>query len=316
MGDEDKISRLEIIPIREVFKNESIHFTRWLEEHIDILAERLDMQLALVQREKLVGDFSVDLFCERQDGSTVIIENQLEKTNHDHLGKVLTYMVNLDASVAIWIATELRPEHERVINWLNESTPLDISFYLVKVEAVRIGQSPYAPLFTVMAGPDRQIKEIGESKKERSEQHEKYLHFWKDLLERSKAKTQLFANIEPRPDSWISTGAGKSGVSFVYAIQLKGAYVELYIDFDRETGEKNKIIFDKLHLEKANIENDFGGNLDWERLDDKRASVIRKRFSIGGIATPQLWPKLHDEMIDAMIRIEKAIRPRLSRINI
>jgi len=196
------ISRLEIVPIRNVFQKEAQHFTTWLESHIEALSERLGLQLTVVQREKQVGDFNVDLLCEDSNGRPVIIENQLERTDHDHLGKLLTYLVNLDASTAIWITTEPRLEHQKVIDWLNESTAADISFYLVKAEATRIGDSPFAPLFTVLSEPDKQTKEIGEKKKEWAERHVKRFEFWTGLIDRSKDKTKLFSNISPGRYSW------------------------------------------------------------------------------------------------------------------
>jgi hypothetical protein len=125
------IGRLTIESVRKAFPNEARDFTRWLEAHIEDLSKRLGMDLTVVEREKEVGDFNVDLLCEDDQGRRVIIENQLERTNHDHLGKLLTYLVNLEASVAIWLATEPRPEHQKVIDWLNESTAADLSFYLV-----------------------------------------------------------------------------------------------------------------------------------------------------------------------------------------
>ncbi len=114
------IGRLEIEPIRKVFRKEAQHFTTWLESHIETLSERVGIELSLVQREKTVGDFTVDLLCEDPDGRPVIIENQLERTDHDHLGKLLTYLVNLDASTAIWVTAEPRPAHQKVVDWLNE----------------------------------------------------------------------------------------------------------------------------------------------------------------------------------------------------
>lgn len=312
----EMISRLEIVPIRKVFQKEAQHFTTWLESHIDALSERLNLALTVVQREKQVGDFNVDLLCEDADGRPVIIENQLERTDHDHLGKLLTYLVNLEASTAIWVTTDPRPEHQKVIDWLNESTAADISFYLVKAEATRIGNSPFAPLFTILSEPDRQTKEIGEKKKEWAERHVNRLDFWTSLLERSKDRTKLFSNISPGRYSWIGTGSGKSGVTFNYVILMDWAGVELYIDHDRDTGTKNKEIFDALHVQKDSIEKEFGGSLDWERLDEKRASRIRKRFTNGGLASPESWPALQDGMIDAMIRFEKVIRPRLQKIDV
>jgi hypothetical protein len=314
--DNAPIGRLEFESVRDVFRDEARHFTTWLEQHLDVLGERLGIELNAVQREKAVGEFNVDLLCEDSSGHVVIIENQLEKTDHDHLGKLLTYLVNLDAHTAVWVTGDSRAEHQKVVEWLNENTAADVSFFLVKVETVRIGDSAAAPLFTILAGPSEQSKELGENKKEWAERHVKRLEFWKGLLEKSKEKTKLFANIAAGRYSWLGTGAGKSGVAFTYVVLMDWAGVELYIDYDHETGAKNKAIFDALTNHKAAIEKEFGGPLDWERLDDKRACRIRKRFTNGGLARPETWPTLQDEMIDAMIRLNDALRVRLAGVEV
>lgn len=312
------IGTLEVINIRKVFPHEALHFTKWLEEHIDALAERLKIKLIVEERESATGDFSLDLLCSDGDGKPVIIENQLEKTDHDHLGKLLTYLVNQNASTAIWITTEPRQEHHNVIDWLNEFTPCGISFYLVKVEAVRIGASPFAPLFSILAGPDKQAKEIGERKKEWADRHFMREEFWISLLTRAKSKTQIFSAISPGKESWISTGAGKSGVSFNFLINKDWAAVELYIDYDKNPSEqnKNKIIFDKLKSQMEQIELEVGGALEWDRLDEKRASRIRKKIDSGGLKTKDKWLEIQDAMIDTMINFEKTLRPRISNIRV
>ncbi|MEO1288272.1 MAG: DUF4268 domain-containing protein, partial [Chloroflexota bacterium] len=155
------VNKLTFVPVREAFKHEAHHFTVWLEDNIDALNERLNLDLTVIEREKSVGSFNVDLLCEDSFGNRVIVENQLEKTDHDHLGKLVTYLINLDATVAIWIATEIRPEHQRVIDWFNEMSSADYSFYVVQVEAILLDNSAYAPLFTVLSRPDEQTKVIG-----------------------------------------------------------------------------------------------------------------------------------------------------------
>src|SRR5258708_1134117 len=191
------IGKIEIVPVREAFRHEAHNFTRWLETNIDALSQRIGMELTVLEREKAVGSFNVDLFCEDNSGNYVIVENQLERSDHDHLGKLLTYLVNLEAKTAIWITPEVRSEHQRVIDWLNEATGADIAFYLVQVEAVRIGDSPFAPLFTVLAAPDDQIREIGETKKDLADRHVHRRDFWTQLLERSKGQTKLFSGRAP-----------------------------------------------------------------------------------------------------------------------
>ena len=136
-----QIGHLETVEPRKLFPNEAGDFTTWLEEHIEVLGDRLGLKLSNAEREQAVGSFSADLRAEDGDGRLVVIENQLERTDHDHLGKVLTYLVNLEAKIAIWVSPAPRPEHMRVVQWLNEITPADVAFYLVKLEAVRIGAS-------------------------------------------------------------------------------------------------------------------------------------------------------------------------------
>jgi hypothetical protein len=311
----DLIGRLEMLPIRQVFPKEAQHFTTWFEAHIEVLAERVGIPLTVIQREKEVGEFNVDLLCEDGEGKPVIIENQVERTDHDHLGKLLTYLVNLDASTAIWVTSEPRAEHQKVVDWLNESTPADVSFFLVKVEAVKIGDSPFAPLFTIQAAPDKQTKEVGEKKKEWAERHMQRYEFWSALLEKSREKTRLFSNISPGRYHWLGTGAGKSGLSFNLTIVMDWGGVELYIDHDKDTGQRNKAIFDAFYAERASIEKEFGGELEWERLDDKRACRIRKRFTSGGLTNTDEWALLQEQMIDAMIRLEKVLKPRIAKID-
>ncbi len=307
------ISKIEIVPIRQAFKHEALNFSVWLEENIDALSERIGLDLTVIEREKAVGSFTVDLFCEDKDGNTVIVENQLERTDHDHLGKLLTYMVNLEAKTAIWIATEVRQEHQRVIDWLNEATAADMSFYFVKVEAIRIGESPFAPLFTPLSQPDEQTREIGEQKKELAERHILRQEFWTQLLRQSEGRTRLTENRSPTRDHWLGVAAGKSGINYNYLILKDGAGIDLYIDVGDQ--DRNKAIFDALLEEKDAIEQEFDDTLDWRRLDDKRSSRVVKVYrGLGSLHEQDKWETLQEMMIDAMIRFDKAFRERIHSV--
>uniref|UniRef100_A0A7C4Q499 DUF4268 domain-containing protein n=1 Tax=Bellilinea caldifistulae TaxID=360411 RepID=A0A7C4Q499_9CHLR len=132
------IARLTRVPLREVWRHEALNFTRWLAENLDPLSDPTGLRLSLVEAEAAAGDFAVDILAEDADGNLVVIENQLERTDHDRLGKLITYMSNHDAKTAIWITSQPRPEHEKVVHWLNEALPGDTSFYLFQVEAARI----------------------------------------------------------------------------------------------------------------------------------------------------------------------------------
>lgn len=309
------IGKIEIVPIRQAFGHEAANFTVWMEQNIDALSERIGIKLTVLERERSVGSFSLDLFCEDENGDAVIIENQLERTDHDHLGKLLTYMINLEAKTAIWVATEVRPEHQRVIDWLNEATGANTSFYFVKVEAIRIGLSPYAPLFTVLSRPDEQTREIGEQKKELAERHGIRKEFWTQLLERSRYKTDLGSSRSPTHDHWLSLATGRSGINFNYLILKDGAAIDMYIDVGDY--ERNKAIFDELFRNKEAIEAEFGDELEWRRLDDKRASRIVRVFKDqGSLRERENWDALQDTLIDAMIRFDSTLRKRIRKLNL
>jgi hypothetical protein len=246
------IGKLEPVSIRELWRHEERGFSAWLEANLDVLSETIGVPLSDPQRELLAGDFQCDLVAEDGNGDRVIIENQLEATNHDHLGKLLTYLTNLEAKAAIWISTAPRAEHVRAVQWLNETTSDNISFYLVRLAAYRIsGCDPAAPLLTLIVGPSAESKTFGKQKKELAEGHILRLKFWEQLLKKAKERgVMLHAQRAPSKDSWISAGAGaQAGLSFVYNVWMTDdTAVELYID----TGDKqeNKRVFDLLHQKK------------------------------------------------------------------
>jgi len=307
-----QIGKLEPVSLRTIWANEARDFTTWLAENLDLLGEKLGLDLTLVEQEAPAGAFSADILAEDGNGNLVIIENQLERTNHDHLGKLLTYLSNLEAKTAIWIASDPRPEHEAALHWLNEMLPADVAFYLLKLEAYRIGDSPPAPLFTVVAGPSPEARQLGVQKKELAERHVLRLEFWGQLLERARKQTNLHARISPNKNSWVSAGAGKSGLAFNYIILRREARVELYID--RGEAEANKRIFDQLYAKREQIEKSFGGPLTWQRLDGRRACRVCHVLPGAGLQDRDRWADTQEAMIEAMVRLEKAFKPHIRQL--
>lgn len=304
------VGRLERVSLREVWPHEALDLTRWLVENPGVLTDVIDIELTNVQREQAAGNFNVDILAEDADGRVVVIENQLQRSDHDHLGKLITYMAMVAAKVAIWIVSIPRPEHVTAVGWLNESGLCE--FYLLKLEAVKIGASEPAPLLTLITGPSQGQRDVGEAKKEQTGRHDERYQFWSELLERSKARTRLFSTISPGRYSWIGTGSGRAGVTFNYVVTQRWAAVELYIDV--KDAAENSRIFGALFEQRDEIEAAFGEPLLWEALEDKRASRIRHRIEIGGYRTPDAREAVQDAMIDSMIRLEAALRPRLARM--
>jgi len=304
---ENKIEKLKKVPLREVWRNEARNFTSWLFENLEILGEELDMTLTAIEKEGKAGSFSVDIVAEDEMGQKIVIENQLERTNHDHLGKIITYLANLGAKTAIWISSNPKQEHERAVDWLNEVGP-GIDFYLIKIEAYKIGNSAPAPKFSIIASPSEESKVIGEEKKEYAKRHILRKEFWSKLLEKAKQKTNLHINITPNIYSWLGAGGGKAGIGYNYVVTNKYGKCEIYFDKgkDYEKPNINKLRFDSLHKYKKQIEKKFGGKLNWERLDNARASRISIKFEGVGLGNKERWDKLQEKMIDAMIRLERA----------
>ena len=305
------IGRLQRVPLREVWKHEAYDFTHWLSENIEVLSEALDLTLLNPESEKKTESaFSVDLMAETESGDTVIIENQLEKSDHDHLGKLITYLTAMQARAAVWIVSDPRPEHVAAIAWLNEGTSGD--FYLLKVEALRIEESPPAPLLTVIVGPTEEAKNVGDIKHQLSERGRVRKEWWKALVAHPEARHHR--HITPSTTTWIGLGAGLSGVSFNYVATNKTCGVEVYIDRGKERSDENLAIFDALHASRDVIEQEFAGSLSWQRLEGKRACRIRASFE-GGYGSPEdSWALIHDQMTDAMNRLVSAIKPHLNRV--
>ena len=301
------IGRVRRMNLREVWPHEATNFTTWLQENIDILAAALDMPLISPDREQPAGSFSVDLIAEDGDGNSVVIENQLGKSDHDHLGKVITYLALTDAKSAVWIVGEPRAEHVSAIAKLNEGTA---DFYLVKLEAIRIEDSPPAALLTLITGPSREVKEEGQRKKEASALHQARLDFWKELLAYAKTKTRLHAGLSPSTSYAIGTKIS-GAISLNYYVRQEDTQIGAYID--RGTGEDyNRRVFRKLHSRKDQIEQAFGESLEWIDTEGVQACRIDKTISLGGWTNQDKWPEVHNAMVSNMIRFHKALKPHLA----
>lgn len=307
------VGKLEAVPLREIWKHESYDFTGWLFENCDVLSEQLGLSISPLEKEKSVGPFNVDILAEDALGRPVIIENQLTKTDHDHLGKLLTYMSNLDAKVAIWVSTDPRPEHVAAINYLNSVVPQDTRFYLLRLQAFRIGQSEPAPLFTIDAGPSEERTAEGEVKKEFAEHDRVRYKFFEQLLSNTNKEINIFSSISPVGyQNWLNAGAGKAGLMWAFVAMKKTARVELYLC--HSDSEINKDRFEKLLSKKEGIEQSFGEQLNWDFRDTRKHQYIRSTCPVGGLDNEKKWPDIQQDMIDRLVRLEKAIGPHIKSL--
>jgi len=306
------VGKLELVQLREIWAHEAGDFTSWLFDNIDILNEQLGLELVSVEKEKPVGSFSVDILAEDSFGRQAIIENQLEKTDHDHLGKVITYLSNLNAKIGIWISPSPRPEHVAAIEYLNQIVPEDTKFYLIRLQAYQIDNSKPAPLFTIEAGPSEQLIEVGKAKKEIAHSNKQRHEFFEQLLSRCNEKTKLFSNVSPQGDQYgIATGAGKSGLLWSLLILKKIGKVHLFLNGD---GEVNRERFEFLEKRKAEIEKAFESSLIWDFREGRKQHYIRSISNIGGLEDEEKWPEIHQDLITRLIKLERALQNHIKEL--
>lgn len=275
------IGKLKEVDIRELWKHEQYDFSEWLskKENIENLNEILGLTLIDISKETYVGSYRCDLFAKDETtGIKVIIENQLEISNHDHLGKIITYASGLDAKVIVWIVKEAREEHRSAIEWLNNNTNSNVNFFLIEIHAYRIGESDPAPMFQVVEQPNDFIKNNKSTNRDESmnKSQSQRMEFWNQfnnvVIERGKP----FNIRKATTDHWYNVAIGTSEAHIDITLVNKDSLigVELYIT-------DNKELFDKLFEKKDIIEKDLGFKLDWRRLDNSKASRIL--YSIKGL---------------------------------
>lgn len=269
------LGKLKKVDLREAWKHEANDFTRWLaqEENLRLLADEIGFDIKLIQVEAAVGNFNVDILAEEENtGKKIIIENQLEVTNHTHLGQIITYASGYDASVIVWVVKDVREEHRQAIDWLNEHTDESIEFYLVKVELWQIGESPYAPKFDIISKPNDWARTVKESagQGELTETKLNQLEFWNQFKEygiRNKTKLHLRKTY---PQHWtdISLGSSDCHITITANSREKLFTTELYIS-------DNKELYERLVGHKEEIEKDLGEKAEWMSLPGKKASRIK-----------------------------------------
>ena len=313
------LAKIERVELREAWPNEAQNFTPWLADNIAELGEALGMDLVLKQREAPVGGYSLDILAtELNSNRPVIIENQLEATDHTHLGQLLTYAAGFDAGVIVWVTREFRDEHRQALDWLNQRTGKDTQFFGVVVELWRIADSPPAPHFRLSATPNGWRKQslvtTSPSPRTRSERSEKYREFFQPLIDELREKHKFTSARVAQPQSWYSFSGGY-GQRLPYGASFTGqkqARVELYID--NGSADWNVSLFERLEEHKTEIEGNLGHKLDWQRLEDKKACRIALDRP-GAIDDPdETLAEIRGWMVDNLLSFKRVFSPKLAEL--
>lgn len=270
-----KLGELKKVDLRDVWQHEEYDFSKWLaeEQNIELLSNEIGIELVNIQTEAPSGRYSVDITAEDEETKRkVIIENQLETTNHDHLGKIITYASGYDADIVIWLVKDYREEHKQAIDWLNENTNSKINFFLIRVELWQIDNSAFAPKFNIISQPNDWAKALKDSKREGqlSELQMMQLDFWskfKSYAEENKTKLKLR---KERPQHWFdfTYGSPTSHISLTINTQQSQLGCEVYIPDSKQT-------YQYLLNHKEEIEKQISSKLEWMELPNKKASRIK-----------------------------------------
>jgi len=305
---------LKKVPLRDIWSHEATDFTPWLASNIEALGDALGLELELTETEASVGDFSLDLLAKDLGSSgKVIIENQLTQTDHYHLGKLLTYAAGFNASTVIWVSEIVRYEHRQALEWLNQRTDIETQFFAVVVEVLRIDESKPAFNFKPVVFPNEWQK----SKKQKtstniSSKGEKYRAYYQALIDELREKHRFTGARVGQPQSWYAFSSGIQGVLYSASFAQGGkARTDIYIDQGDQ--EKNKRLFDTLKLREQEITENFGSILEWERLDEKRASriaVYRDGMIESSDSDLEEVRKWH---IDNLLKIKKVFTPEIQQ---
>lgn len=268
-----KIEKID--DLRTVWKHEAHDFSKWLarEENLSLLSEAIGIDMVLKETESSVGSFSVDLFAsEEGTGRKIIVENQLEDTDHDHLGKIITYASGKGAEVIVWIVKRARDEHRQAVEWLNQHTDENIGFFLVEIELWRINDSLPAPKFTIIEKPNDWAKTM-KVVDGLSEHQKMQLEFWQAFIDYAAKNDEFkktFTQRKAQPQHWyeVSVGSSVYHITFTINSQKKKVGAEIYINNDKETYEH----FKKFATE---IEQEIGSEIVWREANkDCRILVL------------------------------------------
>lgn len=313
------LGELKKIDVRTVWGNEASHFTPWLakDENLAILGQAIGMELELVAQEQYVGPYRADILC--KDTLTqgyVLIENQLEKTDHCHLGQIMTYAAGLNASAIVWIASTFTDEHRAAMDWLNEITLENFGFFGLEIELWKIGDSLPAPKFNVVSSPNDWRKTIVESQVmgKLSDTKQLYLRYWdgfKHFL--SERPNTVLRSQKPSPQHWTNLAIGRSGftLSATASVEKQRLGAEIYIqpkDIDPKTA------FHALLSSRQEIEDALGFPLEWQELPEAKGSRIVVFRQDVDIALEASWPSQFVWLAENLEKLHYVFGPRIKKL--
>ena len=313
--DETQLARVHRIDVRTIWKDEARNFTPWLarEENLVQLADAIGRPLDTPEIERAVGPFSADIVC---NGGDAIIENQLETTDHDHFGKLLTYAAHFDASVAIWVAPEFREQHRAAIDWLNTRSPSDTIFLGVAIEVLRIGKSPPGAGFNVVSGP-REWKP--KDSPDLSDVQRMQLSFWQDFRAYVRRNGDVIRDTnKPQPSAFLGVGGvGRTGFQLLAVASTWSERGKGHHELRAELNTWNSTAaqsFAQLSSQREDIEQKLEVAPTWDEAENRERCRVFYREDTD-ISDPDRRTRQYRWLLEHLEALHRAFAPRIKTLD-
>lgn len=311
------LGRLQKVNLREAWVSESSDFTPWLaqEDNLKLLGETIGIELDLDSQEKGVGPFRADILCkDASNDNWVLIENQLERTDHSHLGQLITYAAGLNAVTIVWIAERFTEEHRAALDWLNERTDEKINLFGLEIELWRIEESPIAPKFNIISQPNDWSRTIQQAATAGvvSEHKQLQRRFWEGFSEFMESQGSFIKCTKALPQHWMNLSLGRSGFKLSAVVSLWNSVVGGKVPEIRAEvviyRDSAKADFAAIEAQKVNIESQLGFPLVWHNPEEKIMCRIYTRQD-ANFLEPDLWPQQFAWMREKLEKLHRVFAP-------
>jgi hypothetical protein len=312
-----QIGKFTKVELRELWIGEATDFTPWLalEDNIAHLGEAIGIELEIVGEERRVGPFRADILCkDTLSDKYVLIENQLERTDHGHLGQLMTYAAGLNAVTIVWIAKTFSDEHRAAMDWLNNITDDKINFFGIEIEVYKIGDSLPAPMFQIVAKPNDWSKSIRSSPTtlgELTPTKQMNLEYWEAMKKFFESTGTFLRPQKPSPQHWTNFAVGRSYFHFSATMSVRDNFIRIELIIDGNEAKNNFFQLKNKYEEEAN--NLFDNQLIWEELPDAKVSSIYIKKSANTSARSE-WQEQHEWFRENLEKMDKFFRPKIKEL--
>lgn len=309
-----KLGLLKKVELREIWANEAGHFTPWLaeEENIALLGDAIGLELEVEGQERNVGPFRADILCKDTNNNWVLIENQLERTDHNHLGQLLTYAAGLEAVTVVWIAQHFTDEHRAALDWLNEKTSQDVNFFGLEIELWQIGESEIAPKFNVVCQPNEWSTTI-QPTPEFTKTEQSRLEYWTAFKEYLEASRSFLKCQRPQHFYWYNFSLGRASVYLSARINHRNQEIIVYLIVNCANADRYFQVLKEKYQKQ--IEESIGKPLQWGSSENVKYQQIASEPFAADPRNQNDWQRQHQWLKNTIEAFHRVFSPIVRQLD-